>query len=184
MKIMVRDILYWSVVVAILATILVSIFFYEYGFYDDPNIQRQYFELFGSIYKAIGIGFIVAIFSAVIPQLLPETKYNFEKYKDSRIAYSEAKTGIIYLPYKLSVLPYEKAISLIQEVHEKLHVAESYDEIKYHLAPYNDPDTWGERKYKELMAMKKVLGRHIHDWKGIKKNARLNEFLEEIDKIA
>ena len=177
----VRLILIWSVILAIVATIFVTILFLKYGFHDDVELQLKYFEIFGSAYKAIATGIIVAVLGAVIPQLLPEAKYTFEKYRDSRVAYSEAKTGILYLPYKLSNLSYDKAIALVQEVHEKLHLAESYDELREHLKPYNDPDTWGKNKFHELMAMKTVLSNHIQDWGDIKPEARLQELLTQIE---
>src|SRR4051812_47169141 len=97
---MIRRILFWALMITLLLTILVSIPFYDVITASKLDIDRGKFFL--EVYKIIGVGFLIALLSVVIPYMLAESKESFLRFKESRIAYSEAKTSIIYLPLKLS----------------------------------------------------------------------------------
>jgi hypothetical protein len=75
------------------------------------NIEQQ--RLYIDTYKAIGIGFLVALLGTIIPNLILESRDNFERAKESRIAYSQAKTAAIYLPGTLAVLEYGEAMAAL-----------------------------------------------------------------------
>lgn len=83
------------------------------------NLTTEQLGFFLDAYKAIGVGFLVALLGAIIPQLLPEGRDRFERFKDSRVAYSEAKTSVLYLPEKLSNLTFSDAVTAVQDAHGK-----------------------------------------------------------------
>ena len=167
---------------AIAAVLIVvwSIVFGMHGFAKDGAINAATFPVFLDGYKAIGLGFLVAILATVVPQLLPEEKYRFERLRDSREAYSKAQTGITYLPNKLATLGYAESVALLQSVHEHLHVAQTYTELSLHLAPYDTPEKWGPSKYRTLMAVKEVLQRELPSWDSHLAEHRLHLLQEAI----
>lgn len=72
------------------------------------------------IYKTIFVSFLVTLLVALLPQVYTEKKDRFERLKESRLAYSEAKTAVIYLPYKLSEMNYLQGASALEVAHVKL----------------------------------------------------------------
>ena len=118
------------------------------------DIRRLYLEA----YKAAGVGFLVAILGVSVPQLLPEARDRFERFKNSRVAYSDAKTAVIYLPETLSKLTFGPAVAAVRDAHRMLHVAETYSELQTHLISWHPhPKTWVDRNYWELMAIRRAL---------------------------
>jgi len=111
---------------------------------------------------------LAALLGTIIPNLILETRDNFERAKASRIAYSEAKTSVIYLPGTLAVLEYAEAMAALQKAHQKLHIAETYEkELKKYLEWYGDKKTWIDQTYWELTAVRKLLQSHADQWKGM-----------------
>lgn len=141
--------------VATFAIVLVSIALYKTWSDASGELTTEQLRFFLDAYKAIGVGFLVALLGAIIPQLLPEARDRFERFKDSRVAYSEAKTSVIYLPDKLSDLSISDAATVVQDAHKKLHLAETYTELKNHLKWHPHPEFWVAYNYWELMAMQK-----------------------------
>jgi hypothetical protein len=122
-------------------------------------------RVFLDAYKAIGAGFLVAVLGFVIPQLLPQARDYFERFKESRNAYSEAKTSVMYLPETIASLKFDGALKAIRGAHEKLHRAETYrDQLKQHLVWYPHPATWVDRNFWELFAIRVALRSNIEDW--------------------
>ena len=157
-----------------------SVVFAMYGFGRDGAVIASTFPVFLDGYKAIGIGFLVALLAVVIPQLLPEEKYRFERLRDSREAYSKAQTGVAYLPNKLAVLGYSESVALLQSVHEHLHIAQTFSELSLHLAPYDTPENWGPSKFRTLVAVKDVLQTHLPSWDTYSPEQRLRLLQEAI----
>ena len=162
-----------SVIVSSVVFAAWTILFLAQGLSKEWEIEASTFPTFLDGYKAIGIGFLVAILVVLVPQLLPEEKYRFERLKDSRQAYSKAQTGITYLPNKIADLSLNDSVALLQSVHQDLHVAQTYEELAGHLAPYETPEKWGPSKYRTLMAIKATLEERIEDWDTMPSVARL-----------
>jgi hypothetical protein len=164
MRVAISALLRVSIVVSLVAFAAWTVLFVVYGLSTGWKLDVKTFPTFLDGYKAIGIGFLVAVLVVLVPQLLPEEKYRFERLKDSREAYSKAQTGITYLPNKIAALSLVDSVALLQSVHQDLHVAQTYEELASHLAPYDTPEEWGPSKYGTLMAIKTTLEERMEDW--------------------
>jgi hypothetical protein len=176
----VRKTLFLVFAIALILLLVLSILLSRYGFDEKGALNIELFRALLDGYKAIGIGFLVAILAVLIPQLLPEEKYRFERLRDSREAYSQAQTGILYLPQRMADLSYMEAIVLLQSAHEYLHVAQTYGELAQHLAPHDDPETWGQSRYRTLTAVKDVMERNVQSWDALSRKERLHDVLSAI----
>lgn len=161
---MIRRILFWALIITFLLTILVSIPFYKVIAPNKVDIEQGKFFL--EIYKTIGVAFLIAFLGVVIPHVLAESRESFLRFKESRIAYSEAKTSIIYLPLKLSnIKSFNHAVATVEEAHRKLHLCETYPaELRKHLHWHPNKKTWVDRNYWELIAIRKVLDVYMGMW--------------------
>ncbi len=177
-----------SIAVSTVLFLIWSALFVRFCLTSDCNLQSSIFQVFLDGYKAIVGGFLVAVLAVAIPQLLPETKYRFERFRDSREAYSKAQTGIKYLPFKLCELSLQDSFALLQSVHQDLHIAQTYrEELKEHLRLYdsteNSPENWGTKNYNTLKAIKTTLVERFSDWNNLSPNSRLVALKAEIKKI-
>jgi hypothetical protein len=59
---------------------------------SDPSLSLEYLKFVLEVYKAIGIGFLIALLGLLIPNILPEAKYEFDKLKDGREIYSNTNS--------------------------------------------------------------------------------------------
>jgi hypothetical protein len=172
---MVRLLLIGTLLVALVATGFVSWGFYR-AWLDAkgwPPLDRL--KLFLDAYKAIGVGFLVALLAVVVPYYLQETRDRLERFKESRVKYSEAKTSVMYLPETITSFDdVGEAVAAVQSAHEKLHLAETYrNELRKHLSWHPHPDTWVDRNYWELMAVRRVLHANLDKWPAMKADERL-----------
>lgn len=173
---MINKILIGTLLAAALATIVVSFVVFNEWQSAGGRLSLDQLRFFLDAYKTIAAAFLVALLAVVIPQLLPEAKDKFERYKDSRVAYSRAKTAVIYLPERIAYLAFIDAVSAVQEAHEKLHFAETYpNELRQHLRWHPYPDTWVDRNYWELFALRKVLHENVDSWSQLSPGARLRQ---------
>lgn len=143
MKPIIRRILYIATAITILALIIATIVILTViQLPIDPQIRLEYMKFYLEIYKAIGIGFLVAVLGAIIPQVIPEAKFTFDNIVKGREYYTKTKTGIDYLPYKLPYETKQEAISCIEKVHQAKHLADIYTEEPYQVTkwPYNPYD--------------------------------------------
>lgn len=160
---MIKKILWIATLVAGLAVAVVTVLWTKNPTTDIAQ-QRLYFDA----YSAIGIGFLAALLGTIIPNLILESRDNFERAKQSRSAYSEAKTSVIYLPGTLAVLEYGKAIATLQESHRKLHIAETYGkELGEYLQWYGDKKIWIDQTFWELTAVRTLLQSRADQWQGL-----------------
>ena len=109
----IRKILIGALIVATVASALVSVLLYTTWKKTDGNLNLGQLKFFLEAYKAIGVGFLVALLGAIIPHVLAEARDSFERFKESRITYSQAKTSVIYLPEKLTGLAFAEAVSAV-----------------------------------------------------------------------
>jgi len=96
---------------------------------DNETIIKYYTFKF-EVIKTIFIGFLIGAIGIIIPQVLSATKYNFEFKREGRRLYSEVKTGVEYLPYKLPFLNFKESIEVIEKLHQLKHLGELYEDDK------------------------------------------------------
>ena len=136
----------------------------------------QYYKLYVDLAKAVLVGFGAALLGILIPAVFAEARYSFERLRDSRTAYSEAKTGIDYLPLRLCTLDLKAAAAFVQRAHVRKHEAELYPELKFHLKKRGikkTPDQWGDGIYSQLFDVRKLLEAHAGEWDSLGPDARL-----------
>ena len=133
----------------------------------DMKTRVEYLKLYVDLAQAVLVGFGAALLGVLIPAVFSETKSNFERLRDSRIAYSEAKTGCDYLQVRLATMDLKAASAHVQNVHVKKHEAELYGELARHLRRRGIKETqeqWGDGLYLELFATREVLEKHADEW--------------------
>ncbi len=129
---------------------------------EDHQIIINYLTLKFEVFKAIIIGYLVSVLGLIIPNIIPEAKYEFERNKEGRIIYSKAKTGIDYLPYTLTDMDKHSAREHIHNIHELKHLADIYikDDAKIAVWPFKKPyDAYGI-----LMAYLKLIEDEKNSW--------------------
>jgi hypothetical protein len=144
----------------------------------DPS-RVDYYKLYVDIFKIILAGFLVAMLGVLIPAVTAEARYDFERLKASRVAYSRAKTGVDYLKLRIASMKLAEASAQVQEVHFHKHKAELYDELQLHLdrryptEMRMDVDKWDEMMYQKLFLIREVLEKEAEHWDGMKPTERI-----------
>jgi hypothetical protein len=136
----------------------------------------QYYKLYADLAKAVLVGFGAALLGILIPAVFAEARYSFERLRDSRTAYSEAKTSVEYLPLRLCTLDLKAAAAFVQQAHVRKHEAELYPELKFHLKKRGikkTPDQWGDGIYSQLFDIREFLEAHAGEWDSLSPEARL-----------
>jgi (4S)-4-hydroxy-5-phosphonooxypentane-2,3-dione isomerase len=185
---MMRKLLVYAIVVAAAAVAIVSALLWFYVQREvGGHVKLADLQFFLDAYKAIGIGFLLTLLGTVIPHVLPEARDRLERFKASRIAYSRAKTSVIYLPERLTRLGFNEAMMAVEQAHRKLHLVETYpEELKKHLHWHPHPDTWIDRNYWELVAIRDVLDCTVDKWSDLGPGQRLRtlrQVLREIERF-
>jgi hypothetical protein len=144
-----------------------------------PTEALGYAKLYLQAFNVIVVSFFVALMGILIPARLREVRYDFQRMKESRVAYSEAKTGVAYLPIQLCTLEFSEAAALAQRVHFQKHQAELYDELeKYAQNAGVTRKQWGDKLYDRLAVFRKVLEDHAATWDALTRNERIKLLLE------
>lgn len=144
----------------------------------ESELRLRYMQFYYEALKTLLVGFVAGVLIVVVPQYLNEAKYTFERLRESRRAYSEAHTGVTYLEYKLAVLDYGAAMTLIEEIHVKKHMAETYDELALHLGRKGEPvKAWSERIAIKLDKLKDEVGADFDRWTNSTPQERLTRLL-------
>jgi hypothetical protein len=124
------------------------------------------FEL--AMFKAILAGFVVGMLGILIPAVASEARQRFEQRKASRIAYSEAKTGVDYLKLRLAAASLAEAATVLQRAHFLKHQAELYDEFPGWLDKRYDraktPEQWDVEMYGKLFCARQALEENADAW--------------------
>jgi hypothetical protein len=140
---------------------------------QHPSVARvQYYAVYFDVLKAIWVGIAIAL----LPVGIGELRQDFERLKESRIAYSEAKTGVDYLSLRVSSLTLKEAAALIQQVHVRKHQAELYEELEFHLRRRGyegTPVQWGDMLYEELFRVRGLLEANAGQWDKLEPDERL-----------
>jgi hypothetical protein len=135
-----------------------------------------YYKLHVDLAKAVLVGFSAALLGILIPSVFAEARFSFERLKDSRTAYSEAKTSVDYLPLRVCALDLKSAAALLQRAHVRKHEAELYRELGLHLKRRGitkTPEQWGDELYDRLFSVRTILEAHAADWDSETADARL-----------
>lgn len=116
--------------------------------------------------------------------MLPEAKDRFERYNKSRRAYSRAKTAVIYLPDKVIGADRKAAFKLVEEAHQELHYAETFERLiidKGYLYWFKVPKLWVLYNYWQIVAVAEVL--RNTDWDSTKAKNKLSKRLQGAVKV-
>jgi hypothetical protein len=166
------------VVVAVGATVVLLVVMAVTPAPIESELKLRYMQFYYEAFKTLLISFVAGVLIALVPQYLNEAKYTFERLRESRRAYSEAHTGITYLEYKLAVLDYGAAMALIEEIHVKKHMAETYDELALHLSRKGEPiKAWSDRIAVKLDKLKNEVGTDFVRWTDNSPQERLARLL-------
>ena len=165
-----------TVVVAAVSLFLLERSALQYTGVMPVDDRIQYYKLYVDLAKAVLVGFGAALLGILIPAVFAEARYSFERLRDSRTAYSEAKTGIDYLPLRLCTLDLKAAAAFVQRAHVRKHEAELYPELKFHLKKRGidkTPEQWGDGIYSQLFDVRELLEAHAGEWDSLGPEARL-----------
>jgi hypothetical protein len=157
-------------------TAVVLFLLYQIEGRHPPADRVEYYAIYFDVVKTLWVGIAFVVLSVLIPAGVGEVRHAFERLKESRIAYSEAKTGVDYLPLRVSSLPLKEASALIQQVHVHKHQAELYEELELHLRRrgyQGTPEEWGDMLYYELLRVRDLLEKHSGQWDNLQPDARL-----------
>lgn len=142
-----------------------------------PVVDRiEYYKLYVDLAKAVFVGFGAALLGILIPAIFAEARFSFERLKESRTAYSEAKTSVDYLPLRICTLDLKGAAALVQRAHVRKHEAELYRELGVHLKRRGitlTPEQWGDALYDRLFTVRMLLELHAADWDSLTAANRL-----------
>ena len=158
--------------VTLVLTIIAVAFLSWFEGQNPPSERVEYYAIYFDVLKAIWLGIAIAL----LPVGIGELRHDFERLKESRIAYSEAKTGVDYLPLRVSSLNLTEAAALIQQVHVRKHQAELYEELERHLRRRGyegTPAQWGDMLYYELIRVRDLLEAHASEWDKLEPDERL-----------
>jgi hypothetical protein len=145
----------------------------------DSELRLKYMQFYHDAFRTLLVSFLVAVLVVVIPHSLNEAKYKFERLRESRLAYSQAHTGFTYLEYRLAVLDYGAAIALIEDIHVKKHMAETYDELAAHLRRKGEAvKDWSDRIAGKLDRLTKEIGSDYERWTAGNPQERLARLLQ------
>lgn len=134
---------------------------------SDENLRIQYLEQYVGTVQVIAVGIVVTLVSVIIPLMLPELRDRFERYKESRLAYSRAKTAVLYLSDRVINVDEDKAFQLVEEAHRELHFAETFEDMiidKGYLKWFKNPSLWIPYNYWQIVAVAEVLRSSKVDW--------------------
>jgi hypothetical protein len=124
------------------------------------------FEL--DMFKVILAGFVVGMLGILIPALATETRERFRQRKESRIAYSKAKTGIDYLKLRLAASSLAVGAVALREAHFHKHQAELFDDfpvwLRKRYGAKMTEDRWDEIMYGRLFCARQVLEENAEFW--------------------
>ncbi|HZL29578.1 MAG TPA: hypothetical protein VFC54_00775 [Pseudolabrys sp.] len=104
----------WLSAVLVFTAIAVTIVI-EFVRPTHAHLEAHKFEL--EIFKVILAGFVVGMLGILIPAVVTEARHRFEQRKESRVAYSAAKTTIDYLKLRLATASLEEAATALQQAH-------------------------------------------------------------------
>lgn len=132
----------------------------------EVNTRVKYLEQYIEFIRITVVGVILILISSIIstiPHIISQARDTFQQYKESRKAYSRAKTAVLYLPDKVVNADNRKqAFLLVEKAHKELHFAETFKEMiisQGYLEWFGNPKLWILYNYWQIVAVAKVLRR-------------------------
>ena len=157
-------------------------FSYNFKLPDHQTLRVSYLEQYIKFVQILLVSVFVTIISAIIPHIISRERDRFEQYKESRLAYSRAKTAVLYLPDRVvSVDDREKAFLLVEKAHRELHFAETFKNLiinRKYLSWFANPKLWIIYNYWQIVAVAEVLREFEIDWSISKNKNELKEILK------
>lgn len=151
-----------AAILAVVAWLLINNYF---PLSEATDVKAKYLAQYVVVAQVILIGFFVTLAAVIIQAMLPEARDQFEQYKESRRAYSQAKTAVLYLPDRvLNTNDKEQQFALITQAHEALHSAEMFEDIiisKGYLHWFENPHLWILYNYWQITAVVVALRANI-----------------------
>jgi hypothetical protein len=172
-----------AVVAVVFGTLLAWAFNWledEFPLPPDDAVRVQYLAQYVALVQVIAVGVVVTLLGVIIPLMLPGARDRFERFKESRQAYSRAKTAVIYLPDRVVKVDREKAFLLVEKAHREIHLAETFEDViikKGYLRWFANPDLWLLYNYWQIVAVATVL--REYDWSGTEDRNMLRDRLEK-----
>jgi len=141
---------------------------------EDLAGRLKHWEFFVSVFEKILIGFIGGLLGFLLPEIFREGKHKRERIEKSRVAYVEATTAERYLVSKIAGLSYSDSIALIEDVHRRKNLAETYDELDRHLKIHEETHTqWHGRLCTTFDALLGILEDSASEWDSLPSDERL-----------
>lgn len=140
---------------------------------DDDGLRLEYLKFVLELYKVIGIGFLVTLLGTLIPNILPEAKYKFDKLKEGREIFSKAKTGIDYLPFRLAELGFRESFEHIERIHEVKHLADTY------IKDMPQIGKWPYDPYEKITVVRNLVLSKSKDWDKMSRESKLEIFQQQ-----
>lgn len=153
---------------------------------ERAKLQLEYYKIRQEALQILVVGVAVGLAAIIVPTLLSWHRERFERYKESRQAYSRASTGVHYLPERLAGLNYIEAMQLINEVHEHKHVAETYEELKDQIsrrAGNRTQKQWSDNMWKTLEAYQTVVSEEPAKWDQETRKNRLQKLKTALENL-
>lgn len=152
---------------------------------EKAKIDLEYDGMRQRAIETLVVGVMIGLASLLVPTVAAWNRERFERYKESRQAYSAAHTGIMYLPKRLAGLKYNEAMELLYEIHEKKHLAEAYPELVEQVtrgARYASSEDWSKEAYEKLAALERAIAdRESWDKTGSRERlAKLNKAVARV----
>jgi hypothetical protein len=154
-----------AVVTIVLSFVVFNFIQTKFPTSSGTEVQVKYLEQYVNLIQILTIGVAVTLISVIIPHMLPEARDKFERYKESRLAYSRAKTAVLYLADRVVNVDRKEAFLLIEEAHRQLHFAETFKDViikKGYLKWFGNPSLWIPYNYWQIFAVAGVLRKY--DW--------------------
>lgn len=169
MKINVKNIVVFGGITAFLLFIAATVWMiYVVEIPPEPQLRLEFYGFMLNVYTTIGVGYLLALLGALIPHILAETKYEFDKRKEGQAMFSQAKTGIEYLPYALAELNRKEGFEHLKKVHNDKHLVDVYQAD----APRHYKNWDGNQKYGHIKKYREAL-QHTSGWDFLTRDEKL-----------
>jgi hypothetical protein len=189
-----KNVIWWILLVVVVAACILGVFAWKFGHeistHPPSSVQIAAYKFNLEMFKAILAGFVVAMLGLLIPLGITEARNNFERLKESRIAYSKAKTGLDYLALSLSTANLPEAHELVRMAHYDKHQAVLYPEFKQHIKDRYDNlirwEDWDKVAYSKLRNTRILLKKNAAKWDQMTPSERLHILrgvLPDIDEV-
>lgn len=157
-------------------------------FYTIGKINEvSFYQAFSEIIKVILVGFVIGVLGILIPQMLPNKKYDFAMKREAKEKYSEAKTEIDYMANTLQFINSPKeALEYIKKVHTHKHLAECYAEflpVKNLQGRNDSAKIWHKNflPYERIESCKIVIQENVEQWDVMAIGERYNKLVKSIN---